>query len=149
MFLGLGRSTRLQRLRILTLPLISALLVVGVLIPGALSADDLSESEAAGGVSGRVIDRESGSPLSGVTVRLVRFAPTSPKLEVTTGEDGGFSFDSVPEGKAHVWLGEGYVVWDEDTTNPGNSTAVEKRSATSITPSASCMIEFSHLRLLK
>jgi hypothetical protein len=128
MFLGLGSSTRLQRLRILTLPLISALLVVGVLIPGALSADDLSESEAAGRVSGRVIDRESGSPLSGVTVRLVRFGPTSPKLEVTTGEDGGFSFDSVPEGKAHLWLGGGYVVWDEDSTNPGNSTAVDVRA---------------------
>jgi len=106
--------------------------------PAGLCADEAADTEniefdAVGRVSGEVIDADSGSPLAGVTVRLVRLDRNSPKIEVAAGEKGEFSFDSVPEGLAHLWLGDGFVVHDEDPTNPGNSTMVGVRAGESAT----------------
>jgi len=119
-----GDSLLSQRFR----PLIFLLIFCGLCLPVPLSAQPPDSSalptEEVGRVSGVVIDAASDAPLPGVTVRLIRVDWTSPKAEVATDDEGRFSFDSVPEGNAHLWLGEGYVVLDEDPTNPGNSTMI-------------------------
>ncbi len=109
------------------------LFIAGILHPFIYIAGQPPEvaavHAAAGAVSGLVVDAQSGSPLKGVPVRLVRFHPASPKLETASADDGTFSFDSVPAGKAHLWLGDGYVVADEDPTNPGAATMVNVGAA--------------------
>ena len=56
----------------------------------------------AGSISGKVVD-QSGANIAGAVVNLVRDGQ-SPGLEVTSDEDGQFSFSNVPPGPFHLTI---------------------------------------------
>ncbi len=79
-------STRLVRV-------LSALSFVGLLF----AAPERAQAQATGSVSGRVIEQITGQPIAGARVILV-----GTTRQITTSQDGTFSFQAVPIGQVEV-----------------------------------------------
>jgi hypothetical protein len=113
--------TALARLTLLLAAFVS--LALGQKAKESLESQDATAPENADAirmnrVTGRVVDDVTGSPLSGVTVRLqtvimhancMNCSPTLPPLpepppaeEVATGTDGLFAFDNVPASNVSI-----------------------------------------------
>ncbi len=73
-------------------------------------------------ISGKVVDAHSGAALGRASVRIAEVKERSESNTLTTGEDGSFSFDGLPQGKyslsavRHGYIEQSYEEHDQYST---------------------------------
>ena len=74
------------------------------------------EVPAQGGqISGRVYDKNTGEPISGIKIEAIRWGETS--LTGTSGPDGSYTILGLPEGESLVRVGSNNPVFSSDLVN--------------------------------